>query len=303
MLLFNEQLNLILSLIRHFFCELDLDCLINKLSFKKNMRRVLIGSFFSILMVLLSFHYYQYRWRHLWIFENERKTYPIIYHADDTLRIAMIGDSWAGIHSDCIMDSFLQVKLNNLTGLPVKMTSKGKGGEKSRGIYQLLFEENDENGTRAIITSGINYCIVSAGINDAAANLGPRLYCYHMRLILNFLLSNNIRPILIEIPDVNIWKVYGGKPLKDLASDYIRSLMSHCKMYQIKEYRDSLYTMLINENYMDSVIYIQLNEWNGNGTNINKKLFLNDQVHLNNKGYKLLDSCIAVAIAADLSSK
>lgn len=267
------------------------------------MRKVLIGCFISIIIVFAFILYYQYRWRNLWVFENEQEPYPVIHYIDDTLRIAMIGDSWAGMHAYFMMDSVIRLRLSNLTSFPVKMISKGKGGEKSRGIYQLLFEENDEYGTKTIIASGINYCIISAGINDAAANLGTRLYCYHMRLILNFLLSNNICPILIEVPDVNIWKVYREKPLKDLASDYIRSLMSHCKMYQIEEYRDSLYSMLVNEKYLDSIIYIHLDEWNSNGTKINEQLFLSDQVHLNKYGYELLDSCIAIAIATDLSSK
>ena len=267
------------------------------------MRKFLVGSFLCVLMVYLLYGYYQYRWNQLWVFENERKLYPIEHHEDDTLRIAMIGDSWAGLHSYNSMDSVLKSNLHNLTEYPVKMISKGKGGEKSRGIYKLLFEENDLNGTKQIIASGLDYCIISAGINDAAANLGPRLYCYHMRLILKFLLSIGVRPVILEIPDVNIWYVYGDKPLKDLASDYVRSLMSHCKMYQTKEYRESLYSMLNNENYMNSIIYIHVKEWNGNSSNLNKKLFLNDQIHLNKYGYELLDSCIAAAIVADLESK
>ena len=79
--------------------------------------------------------------------------------------------------------------------------------------------------------------------------------------------------------------------------------MSHCNMYQIKEYRDSLQSMLEEESYTDSVIYIRLSEWNGNCTAINKMLFLPDQMHLNNNGYELLDSCIVNAIEADLKSR
>jgi hypothetical protein len=71
----------------------------------------------------------------------------------------------------------------------------------------------------------------------------------------------------------------------------------------MKEYRDSLQSMLINENLLDSVIYIYMNEWNGDGTNINQQLFLDDQIHLNRKGYEILDSCIANAISADVMSR
>lgn len=266
------------------------------------MRRVIITCLVCIIILFLFFKYYQYRWRNLWVFENERKPYPVMCHEDDTIRVAMIGDSWAEMHSSNKMDNILKLKISNLTGQPVKMSSKGKGGEKSRGIYQLLFDDN-KYGTKAIIASGLDYCIISAGINDASANLGPRLYCYHMRLILKHLLFNKICPVLIEVPDVNVWKTHGRKPLKDLASDYIRSLMAHCKMYQMKEYRDSLYVMLINENLMDSVIFIHANEWNGNVTDINQQLFRNDQVHLNRKGYELLDSCIAKKISSDILLK
>lgn len=264
------------------------------------MRRVLITCLVCVVILFSFFIYYQYRWRNLWVFENERKPYPVMCHEDDTIRVAMIGDSWAALHSSNKMDSFLQCKLYNKIGLPIKMTSRGKGGEKSRGIYQLLFDEDEKYGTKEIIASGIDYCVISAGINDASANLGPRLFCYHMRLIINFLLFNKIRPILIEVPDVNIWKVHGSKPLKDLASDYLRSIMTHCKMYQMTEYRDSLRTMLMSENLMDSVIYIHADEWNGNETTINPQLFLNDQIHLNKKGYELLDSCIVKGVVFDL---
>ena len=266
------------------------------------MRKKFVFITLGFIIIISLFQYYQYRRKSLWVFENKRDYYPVLYHEDDTIRIAMIGDSWAALHSQNMMDNLFQSILSDQTNLPVKMISKGKGGEKSRGIYQLMFENNKE-GTKTIFAQGLDYCILSAGINDVAANLGPKLFCYHMRLILDFLLYNRIRPIILEIPDVNIWKVYNNKPIKDLVSDYIRSLMSHCRMYQIKEYRDSLYSMLLNENYMNSIIYIRMNEWNGTTPNINKQLFLNDQIHLNKKGYELLDSCIIIAIANDLKLK
>ena len=266
------------------------------------MRKKFVFITLGFIIIISLFQYYQYRRKSLWVFENKRDYYPVLYHEDDTIRVAMIGDSWAALHSQNMMDNLFQSILSDQTNLPVKMISKGKGGEKSRGIYQLMFENNKE-GTKTIFAQGLDYCILSAGINDAAANLGPKLFCYHMRLILDFLLYNRIRPIILEIPDVNIWKVYNNKPIKDLVSDYIRSLMSHCRMYQIKEYRDSLYSMLLNENYMNSIIYIRMNEWNGTTPNINKQLFLNDQIHLNKKGYELLDSCIIIAIANDQKLK
>ena len=126
------------------------------------MRRTIFVCFVCVFIFFCFFQYYQYRWRHLWVFENERMPYPVMHHVDDTLRIAMIGDSWAGRHSYDMMDSLFQSKLSYQTGLPVKMISKGKGGAKSREIYQLLFEEDAENGTKSLIASGIDYCIISS---------------------------------------------------------------------------------------------------------------------------------------------
>ena len=54
--------------------------------------------------------------------------YSVMYHEDDTIRVAMIGDSWAALHLSNKMDSFLQCRLSNQIGIPIKMTSKGKGG-------------------------------------------------------------------------------------------------------------------------------------------------------------------------------
>ena len=66
--------------------------------------------------------------------------------------------------------------------------------------------------------------------------------------------------------------------------------------------RFSLTSIVIKES-LYSLIYIRMNDWNKSGSTINKQLFLDDQIHLNKRGYELLDSCIANAIAADLKSK
>ena len=100
-------------------------------------------------------------------------------------------------------------------------------------------------------------CIVIAGINDAAANLGKKQYIHHIKLITDFLLANNIRPVLIEIPDVNIWKIYGEKPIKDMMVDFIKSKMTRCGMYQYSEYRQAL--QLLSKEYNDSVLYVLMN--------------------------------------------
>lgn len=244
--------------------------------------------------------YYYFRWKPLWSQEEPRNNYSIIHYQDDTLRIVMIGDSWVGMRTDSINKVF-QTKLSGIINRPVILKTKGRGGEKSRGIYRLMFEE-DGYGTKQILSSGVDYCIVFAGINDAAANLGKKQYLYYMKLILDFLLINNIRPVLIEIPDVNIWNVYDGKPVKDLLADYVRSWMTQCRMYSFSEYREALQLLLKDSYLKDSVIYVPTRAWNGGDcADLNKNLFLDDQIHLNEQGYLKLDSCVIEIIKEDLN--
>lgn len=238
------------------------------------------------------------RWRHLWALEDVHQSYYVEYHNDDTLRVAMIGDSWAGMHYLFGMDSILQRQLSNMIDSRVKVRSSGKGGETTRGIYRLMYEDGSD-GTCEIISAGLDYCIIMAGINDAVANMGVRQYLYHYRLILDFLLSHRIRPVVVEIPNVNIWALYSGKSIKDLLGDYLKSIMTGCGRYNYQEYRESMLSMLEKEDLMKDVVFIPMKEWNGEGESINERLFLNDQIHLNQRGYKLLDSCIAVKISED----
>ena len=250
----------------------------------------------SLLAMIFVSQYYYFRWKPLWALEKPRTIYPITHHHDDTLRIVMIGDSWVGMRTDTLNNLF-QNRLSTISSRPVILKSKGKGGEKSRGIYQLLFEENGF-GTKLLLLSGADYCIVFAGINDAAANLGIKEYIHHMKLIIDFLLANDIRPVFVEIPNVNIWNIYGGKSVKDLIGDYMKSLMTGCGMYHFSEYREALQIMM--KDYNDSILYITMNGWNGDGPDMNKHIFLGDQIHLNSHGYVKLDSCIIDAIRKDL---
>lgn len=265
---------------------------------KRKMKK-LLG---IVLVCMLTFFfvslYYYYRWQPLWLQEEPRNYYSINHYQDDTLRILMIGDSWVGMRTDSINKMF-QKRLSEIVDRPVILKSKGRGGEKSRGIYRLMFEDGG-CGSKQLLSSGVDYCIVFAGINDAAANLGKKQYLYYMKLIMDFLLASNIRPVLIEIPDVNIWNLYGGKPVKDLLADYIKSWMTQCGMYSFSEYRDALQLLLEDSFLKDSVIYVPMRGWNGDGTNMNKSLSLDDQVHLNQQGYIKMDSCIINAIIRDL---
>lgn len=263
------------------------------------LRKVFVIIISCLIALGAIYIYYYHCWKHLWLVAKPLFSYPIHDNKKDTLRVLMIGDSWAAIHLKLRMDSFLCSELKRRIQRPVSVVSKGKGGEKSRGIYQLMFQ-TEEYGTKPLFFTGVDYCIISAGINDAAANLGTKQFCAHYRMIINFLLSNNIRPVIIEIPDVDLWNIYGKKTKKDLLVDFIRSTMTNCRMYNLHEYREALLEMLHDNNLMQHVLYVPMTLWNGEGVDINPSLFMSDKIHLNRRGYERLDHSIATAIVWDL---
>ena len=273
--------------INHYFCSQTSDDM--------KTCRIFAVVICAVVALVLIFGLLYLRWRHLWALDEARPAYEMIRHHDDTLRVVMIGDSWAGLHQTMMGDTVFQALLSREVGRPVLFRSSGKGGEKRRGIYHLMFQD-DGYGTRPLLVEHPDFCIISAGINDAAANLGPRQYCHYYRLILTFLLDHQIRPVVLEMPDVDIWHIYGGKPMKDRVGDFLKSVMTDCRMYSVTAYREALFQMLNDEALMDQIVYIPVSRWNRNGLGINQSLFMDDLIHLNLRGYELLDLSIANAI-------
>lgn len=262
-------------------------------------KRIIILLF---LFTILLYSFFYLRWSYQWEKEKVHTFYNIKREIDDTLRIAMIGDSWVEKLHIGGGDSVLKNKIEFLSKQHANFEACGKGGEKSREIYRLMFQ-SDIPGTKTLLSSGPDYCIVIAGINDAAANLGTRQYVYHYRLILDFLLNNSIRPVIVEIPNVDIWHLYHNKPIKDLTSDFLRSTMTRCPMYDYSVYRQALRRMLTEEHLMDSILYVPMECWNANSPDIDKEIFDDDLIHLNHLGYERLCSCIAEQIYSDLKKR
>lgn len=269
---------------------------------KKFFFRLLILTIFVMSVFLSTYIYYYNRWNHFWKIEKPISSYDILRPMDDTLRIIMIGDSWAEIHAKMKMDHWLQNELEVNLSCPVKVCSKGKGGEKSREIYQSMFQTGSY-GTKSLLQAGADYCILSAGINDAAANLGTKQFTAHYQMMIAFLLENDIRPVVLEIPNVDLWGLYVHKNKKDLLTDYVKSVMTNSEMYYYGAYREALFDMLRETGLMDSVLVVPCESWNGNGELICPSLLMEDGIHLNRLGYEKLDKGIASAIAQDLRAK
>lgn len=263
------------------------------------MKRFSLFFIIIFLFILLSLSIYKYhRWNYLWSLDEPIEAYPVNHLIDDTIRVVMIGDSWVGMRTDS-MNNLFQSRLSEIIKRPVSLRTSGKGGERTKGIYRLLFETG-KYGLKPLFINGVDYCVIFAGINDAAANIGTEQYCYYYCQIINFLLDCNIHPVIIEIPNVDIWHIYSEKHFKDYVSDYAKSLMTGCKMYSYKEYRENLLKMLNELRLMDDVLFVKMDAWNCRSPEIDISIFLEDKIHLNLLGYKKLDESIAKVIAKDL---
>ena len=256
------------------------------------------------LVVLLFRLVLEYRWCDL-LAPSERLTaeMPAATDRDSCCRVIMIGDSWAGLHDTIGSDSLMEQLLADAMRCRVSFVSKGRGGAKSSEVYRLMFEKHcledelqNDYGTQNLIEELPDYCIVMAGINDAAANMGVDYYQTNYRLIIDWLLENGIKPVVVEMPYVNIKHLHRDKPIYDKIVDHVRAWLTHCKSYSNPEYSEALKEMLETDSLMENVVFVGKENWNADGCKDSRGLYLDDQIHLNAKGYYLLDSCIAVTL-------
>ena len=258
-----------------------------------------------LICLLMVGVYYSYKWRPILSPANELPSYSANASIDDTIRIIMIGDSWAVWQSIYISDSSMSDLICKFTNKPVIFKSKGRGWAKTKEIYNMMFEESCSElnyCTQSLLEEAPDYCIVIAGINDAFANVGSFNYCTNYHFIINHLLALGIRPVIIEIPDVNLSGVFEKLPIKEKLCSIYRSFLTRSSLHDVCEYREDLLTYLKNTRLFDSVIYINKNKWNPIGYQ-DSALYRNDFLHLNKNGYLKLDSCIISEISNDYNSR
>ena len=251
---------------------------------------ILLGVIFALFD--LSKKVYKY-----YVPNRQMSAYQTAQKIDDTLRIAYIGDSWAFMHQEhkqCLIPQMIKMQ----THRPTKMYSYGLGGRTSNEIYEALF--TDDHLRKLMCEQGADYCFISAGINDVNKKLSTRYYQKSMDNIIRFMLSNNIHPVILEIPDFDVHKAFRGlkgssKILRKL-SMIVNSVPMDCKQM----YRDALDTLIQERGYQHKISVIRYKLWNKDYQNDQKELYLKDGVHLNDHGYTILDSVIAKVIFTKL---
>lgn len=221
----------------------------------------------------------------------ERKPFLIQQKPDDTLHIAYIGDSWAFMHKD--QNCQISKRIEDSLHIPVVVHSFGICGQTSKEFYESIF--NNYSLKQFLQARNYSCCFISLGINDTYKKMSTAYYKYSMNYIIKFLLANNIYPIIMEIPDYDIIKVYdrqvfSRKILRKL-SMIVNDVPINCKQL----YRNALDDMISENNYTNMLSVIRYKTWDNNRVKDFNTLYLNDGMHLNEKGYSKLDSCISEA--------
>ena len=265
------------------------------------MRRKNISIFFIISCIIaffiyissLCYKYYSYAKDNTYVYEQQKQI-------NDTIKVVMIGDSWAAYHHTAGHDSLLAKMIGQYSQRPTTVISSGMVGAKTKTIYELMSDSISPAGTRSLLHQKPDYCIISAGINDAVAKIGAENYCYHYMLILKQLLANHIKPIVIDMPDVGYQSVYQRESYFSQFRHWLSCKLNETDMWSFDDYRNSLIKSIEDSNYTQKIIYIDANEWNSQGFQDPRNLYMEDNIHLNFKGYTLLDSCIARHICMDI---
>lgn len=244
---------------------------------------------FVIIILIISVSYYSPA--------HEMDAFEVNQTNDDTLRIAFIGDSWAFFHKfhKCKIDSLISTKTNK----PVKIMSEGACGATSKLIYSRLYADGM---IHKILKEGPDYCIIAAGVNDTHLKIGKNYYLSNMRLIINFLISQNIIPIILEIPNYDIYKIYNDINMFKKILRHYSMIITGSKMDCREDYRIALRDMQKSNYPSTQIIILKYDDWDSDARNDIDSLYREDRIHLNEKGYDVIDSCVAKLILSNINN-
>ena len=224
---------------------------------------------------------------------------------DDTLRIIIIGDSWAEYHANLEGDTIFDIMAKRMYSKPFKATTRGKGFATSKDIYFYMFSSKTiehsyepDRCTQPLVEGHPDYCVIYAGINDCILRRPSYHYTGSVRSIIRLLLHNGIRPVVMEMPAFCQPNGISWRTRKERWFIQGRGLLMGTWFNDVPFYRKKLKEMLNDTGLKDSVLYIPADHWNPKGY-FQKELYTNDGVHLNLDGYHVLDSCVTADITND----
>lgn len=229
---------------------------------------------------------------------------------DDTLRVAVIGDSWAEYHMTLECDTIFCRFAKRLTSRPVKCFSIGHSGKTTKEIYYEMFADHTvehawerDRCSQPLIEQHPDYCILMAGINDMRLFMTRKYYVGNYRLMLNLLIQNGIRPVVMEMPDVDFKYNHENRKFFRRWKMNMVSFFTGIDYSCAQLYRDTMTAMLKETGLDQKVLFIPMTAWNAGGVEAWPQNFLDDRFHLNLDGYHVLDSCMAVDIVKDYQNR
>lgn len=222
---------------------------------------------------------------------EQKNGYKVFPNKDDIIRVAIIGDSWAYLHKShkCIISNLI----NKINKQEVQVRDYGICGLTSKGLYYGFFY-NDS--IKNIIRWNPDYCIVFIGVNDTDQKIGKFYYKKNMKLILDFLIERHIVPIIMDIPKYGIEYSYYNSSLKERIRRRISMFFTDSDINCISDYNNELQDVLMKYNIGHDVFVIRADDWNSKGYHDLSGIYTSDLMHINEKGYAILDSCFANAI-------
>lgn len=225
---------------------------------------------------------------------------------DDTLHVLVIGDSWAENHMMLNCDSLFQQYGKRMTSRPIKCISKGKGGALSKEVYHYMFRNHTQeyqNCTQPLLEKHPDYCVVMVGINDTWKKRPISYYTGNYRLIIRLLLANDIRPVIMEIPDFEMGEWLDKNRKRQRMTYRLYSYFTRVVEDDIAPFRNGLRKMLKDTGLKDSVLFIPSSLWLPRDHQYSENIYQSDHIHLNYQGYHLLDSCLASEIITDYKQR
>ena len=254
----------------------------------KRIIKTMLSLVFAVFILVLSY-YLMNRFSYA-------KTLPFFEKSSITntnVTIGIIGDSWVANNN---LDSFLQEKLM-AKGVNNKIVSSGNSSARSKLIYQNIFKDSTQQfSSQFVIKANPDYCVVVAGVNDAAGQIGANFYAHHIKLIIKTLLHFNIKPVIVELPEFGIVEYTNNTTIINKIRYKIPSFINNKgEIDNIKTYRQSLNNHLAESNLLDKIVFVKFDNICSDYNDC-KELYKKDGLHLNRSGNEVLSHHIANAI-------
>lgn len=289
-----------------FACEMEHDT-VHRLLVRIRKQKWLWWSLVLIAVLSYSsYHAYQFIDREFMV-AQELPYYHVGPHPnDDTLRVAIIGDSWAAFHLTLGCDTLFQQYGAKWTKKPIKCMSNGTGGAKSKEVYYYMFRDHTQEPawmqavcTQPLLEQHPDYCVIMVGINDTWKKRPVSYYTGNYRLIIRLLLANDIRPVVMEIPDFEMGEWLNTHRRRQRLLYRLYAHFTGVVEDDITPFRKGLRKMLKDTRLGDSVLFIPGDRWIPHGHHYSEDFYQEDHVHINYQGYRVLDSCMVSEIMND----